>query len=548
MSKRALGLATVIALVLAPVAVTACGDDEEGGGAGKKGGSITIAIPSYVDHLDPSAAYTVEAWQSLWLTYTPLLTYKRAEGPEGNKLIPGVAEALPAISDDGKTYKLKVRKGLKYSDGTPVRASDFERVVQRVYTNKGGGESYFDPIKGAPEYAEKGKPEADIPGIEANDKTGEITITLSEPNSTMSNVLATDFAGMVPKKTPLELQDKKPPASFGPFKLTDVKPNRSFVMEKNRAFNVPGIPKANLDKITVTTQKNLQRSTQDVITGKLDYQTEPVPADLLPEVRTKYKDRYEEHTVSSTYYFFMDTQSKPFDDKKVREAVNYAVDSRAPQRIYGGLFTPGCNFLPEGLVGYEKIDPCPFGDPAGPPDLEKARKLIKEAGVDGTELKVYGNDEQPTRRITEYYADTLNKIGFKAKPEIVDAAVYFDTIGNEKTGAKTGFANWFPDYPHPYTYEFLVEGKTIQPTRNQNYSRVKDKEIDDTLAEALKEPDPEKVKDKWAEVDKKAVDEAYVAPYGQRKLTTFVSERIDRQNCTRYHPLYYDDYSAFCLK
>jgi len=501
-----------------------------------------------VDHLDPSAAYTVEAWQSLWLTYTPLLTYKRAEGAEGNELIPGVAEDLPEISNGGKTYKLKVRKGLKYDDGTPVRASDFERVVQRIYTNEGGGESYFDPIEGAPEYANKNNPEADIPGIEANDRTGEITITLSEPNSTFSNVIATNFAGMVPKKTSLELQDKNPPPGFGPFKITKVDPNRSFVMEKNAAFDIPGIPKANLDKITVTAQKSLQRSTQDVISGKLDYQTEPVPADLLPEVRTKYKDRFEEHTVSSTYYFYMDTQSKPFSDKKVREAVNYAIDSRAPQRIYGGLFTPGCNFLPEALVGYEKIDPCPFGDPAGPPDLEKARQLVEDAGADGTELTVFGSDEEPTRRITEYYTDTLNKIGFKAKPEIVDASVWLDTIGSEKTGAKTGFSNWFPDYPHPYTYLFLNEGKTIQPSRNQNYSRVKDPEIDKTLADALKEPNPEKVKEKWAEVDRRIVEQAYVAPYGQRKLTTFVSERIDNENCTRYHPLYYDDYSSFCLK
>ena len=168
----------------------------------------------------------------------------------------------------------------------------------------------------------------------------------------------------------------------------------------------------------------------------------------------------------------MDTQSKPFNDKKVREAVNYAVDSRAPQRIYGGLLTPGCNFLRRGARGLREDRSLPVGRPATRRRTSRRHgRWSRTPGADGTELTVYGNDEQPTRRITEYYADTLNKIGFKAKPEIVESSVYFDTIGSEKTGAKTGFANWFPDYPHPYTYLFLNEGKTIQPTRNQNYSR-----------------------------------------------------------------------------
>ena len=550
MQKPVRALAVFALVALASPLIAACGssDDDGGGGTGKSGGEITIAIPSYVDHLDPSASYTVEAWQALWVTYTPLLTYKRAEGAEGNELIPGIAESLPEISEDGKTYRLKVRKGLKYSDGTPIKASDFERVVQRIYTNQGGGESYFDPIVGAPEYAEQPNPEADISGIKPNDRTGELTITLSEANSTFANILATNFAGMVPGDTPLELLDKEPPPSYGPFKIGQVEPNRSFELLKNADFDLPGIPPAKLDKINVTFQKSLQRQTQDVISGELDYMTEPVPADLLPEVQAKYKDRYEEQPVSSSYYFFLDHTSAPFNDKKVRQAVNYAVDGRAPARVYGGLLVPGCNFLPEGIVGYQKIEDCPYGDRNSDPDLDRARQMIEEAGVDGMEFKVYGNDEEPTRRITEYWSDTLNKIGFKTEPEIVEASVYFDTIGNEKTGAKTGFHNWFPDYPHPYSYLFLLEGKTVQPVRNQNYSRVQDPVYDRKLQELLKEPDVESVADGWAELDRRIVDEAHLVPYGQRKLSTFVSERMDFENCTLYHPNYYDDFSSFCLK
>ena len=89
-------------LILALVAVAGCGDEPRG----REGGSITIGISSQPDSLDPALAYTGEAWESLWLVYTPLLTYAHAEGTEGTRLIPGLAQELPQISDGGRTYSL----------------------------------------------------------------------------------------------------------------------------------------------------------------------------------------------------------------------------------------------------------------------------------------------------------------------------------------------------------------------------------------------------------------------------------------------------------
>ena len=114
--------------------------------------------------LDPALRYTVNGIEPLWLVYTPLLTYKHAEGEEGLELIPGVAEALPTISKDGKTYELTLRKGLKYSDGSPVKASDLEHAIKRVLNLESGG-SAFLPDRGAQDYLEAGKADADIPGM-----------------------------------------------------------------------------------------------------------------------------------------------------------------------------------------------------------------------------------------------------------------------------------------------------------------------------------------------------------------------------------------------
>ena len=140
---------------------------------------------SFPDYLDPALCYTQEGWQSLWTVYTPLLTYKHAEGAEGAEVIPGLAEAMPEITDDGKIYKLKLREGLKYSDGTPVKASDFEHTVQRVLNLESGGSSFYLGIVGAEDYVKAGKAKDDIEGIVTDDADRDITITLNEPDGAL---------------------------------------------------------------------------------------------------------------------------------------------------------------------------------------------------------------------------------------------------------------------------------------------------------------------------------------------------------------------------
>ena len=558
LTRRALVL---LVACLSMFVIAACGDDDDGGGGGgggggeaKKGGSITISQTSQPDYLDPALMYTVNAIEPSWLVYTPLLTYARAEGAEGSKLIPGLAEAMPDISEDGTTYKLKLRSGLKYSDGSPVKASDFEHAIKRVLNLESGGTAFYLVIEGAQEYLDSGKAEGDISGITTDDKTGDITIKLTGPDGSFSNVLAMWFAGLVPSDTPFKNLTEDPPPGVGPYMFTESVPNRQFVMKRNAEYDknpIEGIPSGNIDTITTKIVKSAQRQAQDVITGQLDYMQDPPPADLKPEVKAKYSDRYMEYTTASTYYMFMNSRVPPFDDPKVRQAVNYGIDKPGLARIFAGELAPGCSFLPPGVPGFDEaldVDDCPWGNPNEPPDLEKARALIKEAGVDGMDVTVYGNNDDPTDKVTAAYADMLSKMGFNAKPKILDGGVYFQTIGNQKTKAQTGFANWFQDFPHPKNFMFLVDGKSIQPTNNQNFGNTDDPEITKGIADLNKEPDVTKVEDQWKDLNNKLVERGWIAPYGHRKLSTFFSERMDFDNCRRFHPVYFNDYSSWCLK
>ncbi|HNH87061.1 MAG TPA: hypothetical protein PLE93_08160, partial [Solirubrobacterales bacterium] len=115
--------------------------------------------------------------------------------------------------------------------------------------------------------------------------------------------------------------------------------------------------------------------------------------------------------------------------------------------------------------------------------------------------------------------------------------------------AQTGFANWFQDFPHPLNFSFLVDGDSIQDTNNQNFGNVDDPSLNKTINELTLETDLPSVADRWEAWDQELVSppNSYVAPYGHRKLATFVSDRIDFDAIV-FHPLYNNDYSTFKLK
>ena len=528
--------------------VTACGSDGGTGGDASKGGSITIAQTSQPDSLDPAVAYQANSWEALWLVYTGPVTYRRAEGSEGTELIPGLAEKMPEVSDGGRTYRFRFREGLRFSNGRPLKASDFEHTVKRVLRlNSGTG--FFTGVVGAEDYLKETREDADIDGIQTDDRQRTVEIRLAEPDATFTNVLAMTFSGVVPSGTPFEDQTRKPPPGIGPYRLGRSVPNREFVMTRDRDFQLPDIPQGNIDRITTRIVGSDSRQAQDVISGKLDYMQDPPPTDLLLQIRSRYKDRYEEHPSVSTYYFFMNSRVPPFNEEKVRRAVNYSLDGRSLTRLFGGRLQLSCNYLPSAVPGYRKLDPCPYGDRSDLPDLQRARRLVSQAGARGTEVLVWGSTDSNRRAIADYLADTLTKIGLKAKPRIVDGAVYDQTVGSARTRAQIGFANYFPDFPHPASMFVPVDGDSIQPTDSQNYGNVNDPVVNRGIDRLKREPElTDEVRERWAALDRRLVERAYVAPYGAEKLTTFLSERMDFSNCSRFHPLYGNDYSSFCLK
>ena len=150
------------------------------GGGGSKGGDINVSMTSFPDYVDPQLSYTLEGWEVLWNVYTPLLTYKHQKGDGGTDIVPGARQGHAPDLADGKTYKLTLRPNMKYSDGTPIKASDFTYAIKRLFKANSGGSVFYEGIVGATDFAD-GKSDT-ISGITADDNTGDISIQLDKPN------------------------------------------------------------------------------------------------------------------------------------------------------------------------------------------------------------------------------------------------------------------------------------------------------------------------------------------------------------------------------
>src|SRR6201996_2253183 len=172
--RKAILLAAACAL--AAFALAACGGGSSSGGSsstgGKEGGTLLGAYAAFPDYLDPALSNTLEGWTATYNTYIPLLTYAHADGKAGGQVIPGLATALPKVSADGKTYTMTLRKGLKYSNGEPVVASDFTHALERVFVLNSSGSPFYDDIVGAEKFAKTKK--GGIPGVETDDATGAV--------------------------------------------------------------------------------------------------------------------------------------------------------------------------------------------------------------------------------------------------------------------------------------------------------------------------------------------------------------------------------------
>jgi peptide/nickel transport system substrate-binding protein len=514
--------------------------------SGKSFANFRIAYDTGIDFLDPGLSYTVQGWAIMWNVYLPLLGYKHVNGPDGATLVPYLAASLPKVSSDGLTYTFTLRKNLKYSDGTPVKASDFGATIERDYKIDSPGVGFFGNIVGTDTIAKTKK--GHISGIKADDTAGTITIKLKSPQGDFEYILATEFAALVPANSPAKDSSTTPLPSTGPYVIQSYKPNKQAIIVRNPNFDAANfggnVPAGNPDKMTVDIFGDPGIALTRTLQGQEDYDFYQPPNDRLAELQSKYSKQIKIYTPANTFYYFMNNRVAPFDNVKVRQAVNYAINREALVRIYGGLATPTENVLPPTYPQYKKLNLYPY-------NLAKAKQLIKSAGATGAAVTVWtsNNTSRHAPEAGQYLQGVLKSIGLNAKLKEINAAVYWTTIGNQATKSQIGFADWFQDYPHPLDwFDVLLNGNRITQTHNNNYSNFDDSAVNAKIESLKKQPTlNSSVNSQWAQVDAAVMKQAPWAPYlNQQGIDTFNSD-IDL-SCYVFHVNYQFDFATICHK
>lgn len=501
-------------------------------GCGSSDGDQDVSLvrgtaTSFPDYLDPALGISIEAWSAMWNTYLPLLTYRHASGWPGTKPTPALARSLPRVSDGGLTYDLRLRPGLRYSNGEPILASDFTHSVERLLTMNSGGSPLFEDVVGVRRFMHTKK--GGIAGIHTNDRSGRITIRLREPSGTFLYALATLYAAPLPADTPEEDLSAHPPPASGPYEIVASEPGRSWEYARNPEWSkvdgpaMPQLSSGHFDRIEVHVMRNPETQVNEVERGEADWMVDPPPTDRLAELRHRYLGhRLLVTPLVGAFYFWMNTTVAPFDDVRVRRAVNLAIDPTALDRIYGGTLTPLQQVLPALVPGHRTIHLYPH-DPA------KARALIAAADPSERQVSVW-TDSYPTNlEAGEYYEGVLRELGFDPTLKVLSPANYFTVIGNRSTpDLDTGWGNWLLEYPHPdsfFTLQLTRAG--LRSTNATNWARFVAPAIEARITRLRRRPLGPHQERAYARLDRAVMRVAPWAPFGQMRQATFVSAAID---------------------
>jgi ABC-type transport system substrate-binding protein/DNA-binding SARP family transcriptional activator len=506
--------------------------------ASHRGGTLTVVEgPPYGSagySTDPAGFGGISQWQMLGLTNDGLVTYRRVGGLQGSTLDPDLATAVPAPTDGGLTYTFRVRSGIRYSTGAPVRPQDFRRAIERVFTLGGDyPRVFYTGIVGARECIPVPRYCSLRRGIKTDDASNTVTFHLTAPDPDFLYKLAFPAADAVPKGTPRHDVGRSPLPATGPYETQSISPSpealdghqlsfRTWTLVRNprfREWSHDAQPNGFPDRIVLTQEVNLQHAVTNVERGGTDAML-PAPASAVGRLAVRYANQLHLEPAPSTYGFAMNTRVAPFNHASVRQALNYASDrSRVVQLAGGPLETrPTCQVLPPTLAGYEPY--CPYTrnpNPGGSwsaPQLARARALVRDSGTLGSRVTLLAqraSEGDPSAAIGRYLVSVLDHLGYRASLRVVPDSFY--TMADSRNHAQIGWFTWYQDYPAPSNFiNLLLLCRSFKPGNplNLNAAEYCNSHVDAQVerATALEPLAPGTASGLWTKIDRQITNDA----------------------------------------
>ncbi|MBB5322629.1 ABC transporter substrate-binding protein [Marinobacter oulmenensis] len=499
-----------------------------------KGGDIIVTYQNDVATLDPAIGYDWQNWSMIKSLFDGLMDYD----PGTTDLRTDLAESY-LLSEDGKTYTFKLRKGVTFHNGREMTAEDVKYSLERTANpdTKSPGAGFFSPIVGYDAVAAGETTE--LAGVTVIDDY-TVAIELTAPNATFLHVMGLNFASVVPKEAVEEYGEDfgKHPVGTGAYELADWTLGQKLTFEKNDDYFRDGVPY--VDTITFEIGQEPLVALQRLERDEVDIAGDGIPPAKF--LQFKNDPRFQDLMVTGnqlhTGYLTLNVTMPPLDDLKVRQAINMAINKDRIVRIINGRATPANQPLPPAMPGYdEDYEGFSF-------DPEAARSLLAEAGYpDGFETELFVMNTDPQPRIAQAMQQDLANIGITANIRSLAQANVI-AAGGVKDQAPmiwSGGMAWIADFPDPSNFWGPILGCDGAVPGGWNWAWYCNEELDALGAKADAMADPDRQEERaelWGSVFTQAMDDAPWVPIFNEQRVTVHSKRMGGDDALYVDPVH----------
>jgi peptide/nickel transport system substrate-binding protein len=509
-----------------------------------RGGTVTVATEDFPYPVLEPGAYDPQAQQVLSLVYDGLVAYRRTGGTTFGPLVADLAADVPEPSADGRTYVFTLRRGIRFSDGTPLEPEDFRASLEDLLRRHGKAlPSFFDAIAGATRCVRIPRTCDLSSGIVTDARERTITVRLTRPDPYLLHKLASPLAYVAPAAQPFGPADEPP--GTGPYRIDDFEPGRGVELTRNPHFRVwsqDARPDGFADRIVVRVSGDIaavERGSLDAIALANAFGT-TLPPDDIEALAARHPERLHTNATPSLFFVWMNVHTPPFDDVRVRRALNYAVDRRRVAELEGGapLAVPTCHHVAPGLPGF--APECSYTRTAragvwSSPDTDRARSLVERSHTAGMPVTVsVPSDKQ---RVGRYLARLLERLGYRSRLRVFGGyGEFYSYVADSRHRAQVGTNGWAADFPTPldFTTPFRCANYAPRSTESENLSQYCDRGFERRIHAALRARGAE-ADARWHAAYRHLARAAPAAPLVNRRGVVLTSERIGNY---QHHPLF----------
>jgi ABC-type oligopeptide transport system substrate-binding subunit len=516
-------------------------------GPAQKGGTFRYSLDTDIDYVDTALSYYSISWQIMYGAHAMLMNYPDAPAPRGSRLVPEVSRGMPKISRDGKTYTFSLRNNYRFSNGKPVTAANYAAAINRDLNPKmaSPAQPFIEDIVGAQAVIDGKATKAS--GVSTPSRyTLRIRLTKRAPD--LLSRLAMPFFAPIPTNMPINPDGIGAPiVGSGPYYIAKWEPKRSITLLRNRFYKGPR--PHNVNRIDFDVGLPLATIRLNIESNATDFG--PVPPAAHAELGQKYGVRkaspgqYFVNPSAAFRYVAMNHDRALFGGSGLgnvglKKAVNNAIDRIAminQRGAYAGVIND--QYMPPTMRGFKNAALYPSR-----PNVARARSLAQGNLRGGKGIFYCANSgaAPPTCQIAQ---DNLKAIGLDTEIKLFPRAVQFTKTGTRGEPFDISLEGWHMDYFDPYDFIFLLDGSTIRPANNVNFSYFNSPAYNKKIAAASALVGQARYR-AFGNLDVDlAKNAAPLASYITDNTRILVSKST---GCFAYHPVYELDLPSICKK